>query len=192
MPTLRGSYHHGNLREVLLAAAERMIDEDVARRFSLRELAREAGVSHAAPYQHFASREQLLLALAERWMADFVAAQAASTTGTDPRQALLALGGAYVHYASTHPSRFLTIFDASLNRPGAPPSEAFAALTAEHTELLARAVAAAARAEVLSADDDATTAALWAQVHGLATLVLLGHLDEDATPAVLGALLRPV
>lgn len=192
MPTSRGRYHHGNLREVLLTAAERMIDVDVARRFSLRELAREAGVSHAAPYQHFTGREELLLALAERWMADFVAAQAATATGTDPRRDLLALGVAYVRYASAHPSRFLTIFDASLNRPGQPPSETFATLVAQHTGLLSAAVSAAARIDVLYDDSEATAAALWAQVHGLATLVLLGHLDEGQTDAVLGALLRPI
>src|SRR5215218_4956407 len=89
-------YHHGDLRDTLLRAAERMADADVAGGFSLRELAREAGVSHAAPYRHFRDRDELLLALAERWMGQFVAAQEEATGSGDARADLLEVGSAYV------------------------------------------------------------------------------------------------
>ena len=63
--TLTRSYHHGNLRAALLAAAEDTLARRGARDLSLRELAREAGVSHAAPRRHFVDKQALLDALAE-------------------------------------------------------------------------------------------------------------------------------
>ena len=164
-----------------------MIDADVARGFSLRELAREADVSHAAPYKHFADRRELVVALAERWMAEFVAAQEAAGRSGDAREDLLALGGAYVGYAIAHPSRFLTIFDPAINRPGDPPTPAFADLVRRHSALLRRTVAAAAAAGVVRGAEEAVGAALWSQVHGLATLVLLGYLPADGVATVLAA-----
>jgi len=58
-------YHHGNLRAALLAAAEQTLSQEGAGELSLRELARQVGVSHAAPRRHFAGKQALLDALAE-------------------------------------------------------------------------------------------------------------------------------
>lgn len=167
-----------------------MIDADVSRQFSLRELAREAGVSHAAPYKHFHDRGQLVLALAERWMRDFLAAQTAAVGSANARTDLLALGSAYVRYATAHPSRFLTIFDPAINLPGSPPTPAFGDMAGEHAALLRDTVAAAAAAGVVSDRTDAVGVALWSAVHGLATLMLLGYLPDTDVEAVLAALLR--
>src|SRR5699024_10733670 len=105
------SYHHGDLRNALLTAAERIIDADLTRRFSLRELAREAGVSHAAPYKHFATQAELVAELAQRWMTQFVDVQeAAARSAGGPLADLLAAGEAYAHWAADHPSRFTVIF----------------------------------------------------------------------------------
>src|SRR6185369_3293046 len=60
-----GAYHHGDLRNALLAAGRALLAEGGTPALSLREAARRAGVSHAAPYRHFASREALLAAIAE-------------------------------------------------------------------------------------------------------------------------------
>ena len=183
-------YHHGDLRDTLLQAAERMADADVSGGFSLRELAREAGVSHAAPYRHFRDRDELVLALAERWMNQFVAAQESAVGSGDARADLLAVGTAYVRWALDHPSRFRLVFDPAVNRPGDPPTPAFAELVGRHTALLRDAVAAAAEAGVVDDRDGAVGAALWSQVHGLAGLVLLGHIAAGDVETVLGALLR--
>lgn len=188
MSTSQRRYHHGDLREALLQAAERMIDTDLARAFSLRELAREAGVSHAAPYKHFTDRREIVLALAERWMDDFVGAQRASSDPADAGANLLALGSAYVRYAHAYPSRFAVIFDPSINRPGAPPTAGFAQAVQEHTELLHRAVERAAEAGVVADAGPGTAAALWSLVHGLATLVTLGYLSFTDTEPILSAL----
>jgi len=188
MSTSPRKYHHGDLRETLLRAAERMIDSDVARDFSLRELAREAGVSHAAPYKHFTERREIVLALAERWMDDFVGAQREASDPADAAANLVALGAAYVRYADAHPSRFAVIFDPSINRPGAQPTAGFAEAVQEHTQLLHRAVERAAGAGVVAHGGPATAAALWSLVHGLATLVTLGYLSYPDTEPILSAL----
>lgn len=188
MSTSRRTYHHGDLRETLLRAAEQMIDSDRDREFSLRELAREAGVSHAAPYNHFTDRREIVLALAERWMEDFVGSQRASTDPRDAGANLLALGIAYVRYAHAHPSRFAVIFDPSINRPGSPPTAGFARAVQEHTALLHDAVERAAGAGVVADDGPATAASLWSLVHGLATLVTVGYLSFADTGPILSAL----
>ncbi|HEX6524802.1 MAG TPA: TetR/AcrR family transcriptional regulator [Streptosporangiaceae bacterium] len=94
-------YHHGRLRAVLLAEAERTLREDGIEALSLRDLARQAGVSHAAPRRHFADRQALLDALAEAGftrLADEVSA--AIDTGGDYRARLRAAAAAYVRFAT--------------------------------------------------------------------------------------------
>lgn len=96
------AYHHGNLRPTLLAAAERSLRQHGAEQLSLRELAREAGVSHAAPRRHFPDRQALLDALAEagfaRLDAELRAALAAAGDDFGPR--LHAVAAAYLRFAT--------------------------------------------------------------------------------------------
>lgn len=90
------AYHHGNLRATLLEAAERSLRENGAEQLSLRELAREAGVSHAAPRRHFADRQALLDALAESGFARL---------GAELRTARDAAGEAFGPGCTPWPSR---------------------------------------------------------------------------------------
>jgi AcrR family transcriptional regulator len=95
-------YHHGHLRDALLAEAERTLREQGVEQLSLRDLARQAGVSHAAPRRHFADRQALLDALAGAGfarLADEVAA-AIKDAGPDFRSRLRATGAAYVRFAT--------------------------------------------------------------------------------------------
>lgn len=183
------TYHHGDLRNALLAAAERIIDADPARTFSLRELARAAGVSHAAPYKHFATQAALVAELARRWMADFVDTQEESVTGADARADLLAAGQAYAGWAASHPSRFTIIFDPAWNT--GTQSGALAGEAARHEALLQRLTTAAVDADVLSGPPPAAAIHLWALVHGLATLVILGHVARADVPEALQRALLP-
>ncbi len=97
-------YHHGNLRTELLALAERTVAEQGIDALSLRALARELGVSHAAPARHFRDRQALLDALALDGFARLNAAMAAAVSGTDGtlRARFEALVRAYVEFATTH------------------------------------------------------------------------------------------
>ena len=99
-------YHHGHLRDALLDAAERSIEEQGAQGLSLRELARTVGVSHAAPRSHFPDRQALLDALAERGFIRLAAtlrqADEAAGPGFDAR--LRAIAAAFVAFASSSPT----------------------------------------------------------------------------------------
>ncbi|QKV71856.1 TetR/AcrR family transcriptional regulator [Streptomyces harbinensis] len=114
------AYHHRNLRATLLEAAERSLRENGAEQLSLRELAREAGVSHAAPRRHFADRQALLDALAEsgfaRLGAELRTARDAAGEAFGPR--LHAVAVAYLRFA-TEDAALLKVMFAGKHRAGA-------------------------------------------------------------------------
>ncbi|MBO4161576.1 TetR/AcrR family transcriptional regulator [Micromonospora sp. MMS20-R2-23] len=118
--TVVPAYHHGNLRSTLLAAAERSLRQHGAGQLSLRELAREVGVSHAAPRRHFADRQALLDALAEagfaRLHAELHAALVAAGDDFAPR--LHAVAAAYLRFA-TEDAALLELMFAAKHREGA-------------------------------------------------------------------------
>ena len=114
------AYHHGNLRETLLEAAERSMREHGADQLSLRELAREAGVSHAAPRRHFPDRQALLDALAETGFArlDGELRAALAVAGSDFEARLQAVTAAYLRFA-TEDAALLQVMFAGKHRSGA-------------------------------------------------------------------------
>src|ERR1700736_2304387 len=101
-------YHHGNLRTALLAQAERTVRDHGVQDLSLRELARQLGVSHGAPRRHFSDRQALLDALAEAGFARLGAElrSAADDAGADFEPRLMAIAAAYVRFA-THDASLL-------------------------------------------------------------------------------------
>src|SRR5436190_22832597 len=105
----RSAYHHGNLREALLDAAEGLLARVGAEELTLREVARQAGVSHGAPYHHFAGRDALLAAVAERGFELLTLAMTAAS-GATPRDRLVGICEAYVDFATRHPTRFRLMF----------------------------------------------------------------------------------
>jgi AcrR family transcriptional regulator len=110
-PAIRSPYHHGDLRRALLDAARALMHEQRSWDFSLRELARRAGVSHNAPYKHFAEKRALLAALAqdgfERLTAGMVEAASQAPTSS---AALVAIGHAYVRFGRENPAHYRLMF----------------------------------------------------------------------------------
>lgn len=150
-----------------------LLGDKPAGEISLREVARAADVSHNAPYHHFSDRRGLLKVLAERSMADLVAAvRAAIEAAPDPRSAAIEGGAAYIRFAVEHPHGFDVIYDPTVCIPG-EPSETMAPLIAELEELLGAAVAAAG----LEGQSGVTGA--WGLVHGIGTLCAAGHFTLD-------------
>jgi len=111
----RRSYHHGNLKEVLLEAARKLIEEHGAFGFSLTEAARLAGVSPAAPYRHFRDRDALLAEIARSGFERFAARlDAAWNNGIPtPLSAFEALGRAYLTFAREEPASYAVMFETS-------------------------------------------------------------------------------
>ena len=180
-------YHHGSLRDALVESARALIEHAPVADLSLREVARQAGVSHNAPYHHFADRTELLRTLSAIGMRELLAAQvAAAATVDDPRERLIAVGIAYADYAVAHPNAFALVFDPEYCIPGSPTDES-GPLIEENQRMLAALVAEAEP----SLDEHGATAlgaALWATVHGLAELVSTGHLPVEVIEPALRAL----
>ncbi|MEU9077467.1 TetR/AcrR family transcriptional regulator [Kitasatospora sp. NPDC004745] len=107
-PDGRSSYHHGSLPEALVGAAFELLDECGQDKVSMREVARRAGVSAGAPFRHFADRQALLTALADRVLADFARWQEAEAASVEAAggSVMRAIGLGFVRYALRHPRRF--------------------------------------------------------------------------------------
>src|SRR6478672_117872 len=118
--TTQRPYHHGNLRSELLSCAERALSEGGLAQLSLRDLARQAGVSHGAPRRHFADKQALLDALALEGFERLGREMAASLEDAGPAFAdrLAALARTYVRFATEH-GALLDLMYAGKHRPGA-------------------------------------------------------------------------
>src|ERR1700693_5459913 len=105
-------YHHGDLPRALLDAALHIVETQGTEALTLRAVARRAGVSQAAPYRHFASKEAILAAVAEDGFRSLIAAmrESVATCGEDPLGRLRAVGLGYVTFATSHPSHFRVMF----------------------------------------------------------------------------------
>jgi AcrR family transcriptional regulator len=166
----RKPFHHGNLRAVLLDQAQVVLHERGLSALSLRELAREAGVSHAAPRKHFIDRDALLDALAERGFARLAELlhDAAAREPNDFRRALHATASAYIEFAVAEPALLDLMFTAKVDSP----SDAVRSAVTHQLETLlsigARGVAAGAYAE---ADVERLILVLSGSVQGISALV---------------------
>ena len=112
----RRPYHHGNLREALIAAAIGLIEETGPQGFSLAEAARRAGVSPAAPYRHFKGRDDLLEEIARRGFDEFAEAmRAAWDEGRpNPLAAFARMGQAYLDFARQRPAFYVAMFESDI------------------------------------------------------------------------------
>jgi AcrR family transcriptional regulator len=156
------SYHHGDLRAVILARAADLVAERGADGISLRELARTAGVSHAAPAHHFTDRRGLFTALATEGFRLLAAAL------VEARPDFVDAARAYVRFALDHPGHYAVMFDKSLY-DGADP-DLVAAEKAAGAEL-DRGVATLSDPNA-KADPAGAALAAWSLVHGFSTLWL--------------------
>ncbi|RXG93569.1 TetR/AcrR family transcriptional regulator [Bradyrhizobium zhanjiangense] len=161
-------YHHGELQEALIAASEAILAEQGAEGFTLREAARRAGVSPAAPSHHFGNAQGLLTEVAIRGYDALAGALREAASGKQgARDKLHAQGLAYVNFALTHPGRFQMMFankrlvadDARLRQASRAAGYAFEIVVAELVGGTAKEAKTAA-------------AAAWSTVHGFAKLAL--------------------
>ena len=121
MPAKEGRYHHGDLRSALVDAAIGVIAERGVRGFSLAEATRRLGVTTAAPYRHFADRDELLAAVAARGLTVFTAMLSAASDAADaPAHRLAAMAGAYVRFAAQQRPLFDTLFSSGLDKTRHP------------------------------------------------------------------------
>lgn len=185
VPTTR-PYHHGDLRLALIEAAETWMQTRADWAFTLREIARNLGVSHNAPYKHFVDKGALLTVLGERAFDRLGARLSAAMTGIavdDTRSMIEAAAVAYVGFALAEPAAFRLMFGEELARcEDAAFRRSVDGTFGALTDVIARGVAAGhLRADI--GGGHAATA--WAMVHGLSLLLIDGRLrpqDAGSTP----------
>lgn len=166
------AYHHGDLRNALLAATEALLTENGLEGFTLREVARRAGVSHGAPAHHFGDVRGLLTDFTAESFAQMASAMAARRATTPPStfEQLVSVGVAYVEYALGHRARFQLMFRSDRIDHTYPPLRDSAASAYQH---LVDCMTALARES--GAPDHRIaekTALAWSLVHGFATLMI--------------------
>ena len=171
----RGTYHHGDLKRALTAAALQLVQEKGPKGFTLREVARRAGVSAAAPYRHFADKAQLLAAAAAQGFVQLhetLAATAATTT--DVSEQVLAMGRAYVRWAVTHPDYYQVMFGSELDNTESP--EVLTAGERAFNDLLDTIVRCQGAALLPAGDPLEIAGPIWSLLHGISMLTIGSHL----------------
>lgn len=172
-------YHHGALRDALLQAAEKVLERDGLPGLTLRAVAREAGVSHAAPTHHFGDLTGLLSELAAIGYRQFSAAMIAANASGTREQKGLASAKAYVAFAQAHPGLYGLMFRTErldMSRPSLHEASgaAFAGL--------ARGVGASRNehieAEGFSLEQGGAIVRAWSMVHGFTMLLLDDRLSD--------------
>ncbi|MBO9662301.1 TetR/AcrR family transcriptional regulator [Dokdonella sp.] len=164
------AYHHGDLRQALLRAAEELLGADGAAAVGMREIARRAGVSHAAPYRHYANRETLLADLAGRGFERLNQRFAALPAREDAERRFVAMARAYVQFARDEPEAWRLMFGDALDKHAYPELMRISGLAFETLREVMQALGVAAPAT-------SETLAAWAMAHGVAALVLDHRID---------------
>ncbi len=169
-------YHHGDLRRGLVAAAERILEREGPNALSLRAVAREAGVSAAAPYHHFKDKDELLAAVAHQGFERLADAMAqASDSVENPYQRINALGVAYVCFARDNRALYHLMYDSSRREnfraeprkpdegPGSVTRKALTTAVGEHADPLQL---------------ELRQVAGWCMTHGLAEMEASREFDD--------------
>jgi AcrR family transcriptional regulator len=175
-------YHHGDLRRAIVGAAVELVRETQSVEFSIRELARRAGVSHNAPYKHFADKRELLAAVSATGFEMLAARMAAAGNGrSNPRKRIAAMARDYVRHGIENPALYRLMFGGYLTGPDQdrPAVERAAAFSTR--ALLAEAISQGALGEPIPSTArnerkiDGAILVYWSLLHGL-TLLLVDRL----------------
>jgi len=159
---VKQGYHHGNLREALIEATIALIVARATQGFTLSEAARQAGVTPAAIYRHFAGRDDLV-AEAARQGYELFAAMLSEVRETPGAPRVRAMAQAYLAFAEAHPGHYVAMFESSIDLARRP---ALAEAAGRARDLLHGACGG------LCADADEVTAHVWSLSHGVVELYL--------------------
>lgn len=165
-------YHHGNLRQALLAAARGLLEEKGPHGLALREIARRVGVSAPSAYHHFPSLDAIAVALAQIGLNELHQAMLAAPT--NERGMLRLAGRAYIDFARKNPQLYRLIFGERFTGSSEQGAQLAALRAATHDFLIER------LGRRLPPEQTAVAAVyLWSLIHGLTMLVLDSHLSAD-------------
>lgn len=182
MAATKQAYHHGDLRSALLLAALEVISDIGPQGLTIREVARRAGVSHAAPYRHFEDKDEMILAIVEQGFAlmQSTVQKEQSQAEDDPVNQFAATGLGYINFALQHPAYYRVMFSGDL-------LSTTGHVSLQHTsaEALQDMVSQIEQCQTLGIvrEGDAVMQALtiWSTIHGYVSLVndnRIGHLVD--------------
>jgi AcrR family transcriptional regulator len=184
-------YHHGNLHEALLHAAEEALETSGVQSLSLRELSRELGVSHTSPRRHFADKQALLDALAIRGFERFELVLSRAIKGRESfKVRLTKLARAYVGFALKHPALFALMFEAK-HRPN-PPAELLQASDKAFGHGPATFAEGQAAGEVIAGDPGRLCLVAFAALQGLISISTKGKFKGISLDTLTGEVIERI
>ncbi len=187
----KARYHHGDLREALIAAAYQLVSEAGADGFSLADACRRAGVSTAAPYRHFKDREELLAEVTARGFGALTVDTKAAVEAEDEGSlaSIVAMGRAYVAFAAAQPGLFRLMFGqphlmGEFPKVSETGGECFGYVIAQVRKYCV--------AHGVERDANEIAIKLWTFVHGASSLLIDGKYEKvtpglDVTEMIVGA-----
>lgn len=173
------TYHHGDLKNALIEAGIAILAEDGVHGLSLRKVAGKAGVSHAAPYAHFADKQALIAAIsADGHRRIFGKVSAIVERFPDnPLRQLVATAWAYVEFGFQEPALFKTTFSGAVEQEHSYP--ALVEMTQKNFRAVRQIVERCQAAGILSpGDPDLTAVSVWGLVHGFVSLIQEGQVSH--------------
>jgi AcrR family transcriptional regulator len=172
-------YHHGDLKNALIKAGTEILASEGLGGLSLRKVAKQAGVSHAAPYSHFRDKQALIAAISTEGFKQ-LHSQIESVKEiyqADPETLLVETAWAYVQFALNAPDRFKLMFSSVLEKEKEYPD--FVEISRKNFRQLVEIVEICQGAEILkSGDSDLIALSLWGTVHGFISLLLEGQISH--------------
>jgi AcrR family transcriptional regulator len=174
----QGRFHHGNLRQALIDGALMILGKEGQGAITLREVARRAGVTHAAPYRHFDGKEALLAAVAEEGFHQLRNdMQAAAAGDGDALDRLQRFGEAYLRFALKNPAHYRLMYGPEFAHRAA--HTALQGASREAFMLLLEGVRACQEAHLVRDGDTVHLAlSMWSMVHGLSLLVMDRQMED--------------
>jgi AcrR family transcriptional regulator len=166
-------YHHGDLKNALIEAGVDILSKEGVQGLSLRKVARKVGVSHAAPYAHFADKQALIAAIATEGYTKLYQelAQAAANHPDNPAQRLIEVAWAYVQFATDEPDHFKVTFSGNVEQEADYPE--YVEQSKKSLNLVTSLVSDCQQAGLLrSGDSDLLAISIWAAIHGFIFLLL--------------------
>jgi AcrR family transcriptional regulator len=173
------TYHHGDLKNALIRAGVEILGREGIGGLSLRKVAKQAGVSHAAPYAHFADKQALIAAISTESFKQLYSQIGAvkQTYQTNPETLLIEVAWAYVQFALNEPDRFKLMFSSVLEKEKDYPD--FVEISQKNFRQLVEIVEICQQAEVVKQGaSDLIALSLWGTVHGFVSLLLEGQISH--------------
>ena len=172
-------YHHGDLKNALIKAGMEILASEGLGGLSLRKVAKQAGVSHAAPYAHFKDKQALIAAISTEGFKQLHSQieSVKETYQADPETLLIETAWTYLQFALNGPDRFKLMFSSALEKEKEYPD--FVEISQKNFRRLVEIVEICQGAEILnSGDSDLMALNLWGSVHGFTSLLLEGQISH--------------